>query len=218
MEIQLKDFIQSGKIVAFLNFSGSFCKLKNNSKIAYITSTPFCQNISVQKYLEKKVSSFSKEKFINACRMVLLNSDILSQNVSRLSFTEMKKLRFVEALLISSEVLVFVDFEQGFYDKSRSYYQKLFVKLTNYGKCILIFTKDVSFLFGFCSEFYLFSKDKYMKMNHFYDERIYQVLEKPEIISYVQYLKSKNITMEEYIETKEVLKAIYRSVNSGEHL
>ena len=218
MEIQLKNLIESNKIVSCIHFPISFKKVKNNSKIAYVTNAPYLQNIRVQKYFEKHIPDFAINKFQDACRMVQLSSSVLDCNISRLSFTEMKKLRFVEALLYHSEVLVFVDFEQGFYAKSRSYYQKLFLKLTKYGKSIVLFTKDISFLFGFTSEFYLWMDHKYEKITNFYDKRIYQYVSKPEIISYVESLRMKGITMDEYLETKEVLKAIYRSISSGERL
>ncbi len=218
MEIQLKSFIKEHSIVSCVNFPVSFQKHKNNSKISYITNEPYLQNIRVQKYFEKHFHPFSVSKFSDACRMVLLSPKILENNISQLSYTEMKKLRFVEALLSRCEVFVFVDFEQGFYAKSRSYYQKLFLKLTKYGKSVLVFTKDISFLFGMSSEFYLWMKNKYEVISSFYDSRIYQYVSKPIIISYVESLKNKGIHMEDYIETKEVLKAIYRSVSNGERL
>ena len=69
MEIKLKDFFELGKIVSFVNFHGSFQKCKNSGKIAYIFDEPFLQNISVDKYLKKKIKNFSKEKIGRAsCR------------------------------------------------------------------------------------------------------------------------------------------------------
>ena len=99
MEIKLKDFIEKEKIVAFVNVPTSFSNLKSNKKIAYVLANAYRQNIGVKKYLEKKFVSFSQEKFQKACQMVLLNPDILKSNLLHLSFTEVKKLRFVEALL-----------------------------------------------------------------------------------------------------------------------
>lgn len=218
MEIRLKDFIKPGKIVSFVNFSGSFGRLKNSKKISYVVDEVFQQNISVQKYFEKKLGSFSKEKFLDACRMVLLDPDVIYGNVSKLSYTEAKKLRFVEALLFQSETILLVNFERGFSFKSRSYYQKLFSKLTKYGKCILLVTDDVGFLMNFVSSFVLFGTDKYLELQDFYDDRIYQYVEMPEVISYVKYLEKRGIKLEHYLEVKEVLKAIYRSVSSGERL
>ena len=109
MEIRLKDFIKPGKIVSFVNFSGSFGRLKNSKKISYVGDEVFQQNISVQKYFEKKLGSFSKEKFLDACRMVLLDPDVIYGNVSKLSYTEAKKLRFVEALILNEVFLLRVE-------------------------------------------------------------------------------------------------------------
>lgn len=214
MEIRLKDFIQPGKIVTFVNFSGSFRHFKNTKKVAYVIDEVFHQNISVQKYFEKKLGTFSQEKFVDACRMVLLDPEIIHGNVSKLSYTEAKKLRFVEALLFHAETILFVNFEQGFTFKSRSYYQKLFSKLTKYGKCILLISDDISFLMNFVSDFILFEPNQYQLLHDFYDERIYKYVKMPEVISYIKYLETKGIRLEHYLETKEVLKAIYRSVSS----
>lgn len=218
MEIKLKDFVMPGQVVAFVNFSGAFHKFKNNSKVSYVLDVPYKQNMIVRKYLEKTFSNLSMERLEKACRMALLDLEVLDFNLSRLSRTEAKRLRFVEALLYNSETLIFENFESGFYGKNRSYFQKLFLKLTKYGKSILIVTQDVSFLFGIVSEFILFTENGYERITDFYNKKIYQYVEEPPIISYVNYLNKMGISMEHYVETKEVLKAIYRSVNSKEHL
>lgn len=218
MEIKLKDFVESGKVKAFVNFSGSFQKFKNNTKISYILDASYKQNVTVQKYLEKMFSNLSFDRLEKACRMALLDSSILEENLSKLSKTEAKRLRFVEALLWNSETFVFDHFEEGFYGKKRSYYQKLFLKLTKYGKSILIVTDDITFLFGLVREFFLFTEDGYHKISNFYDDLIYQYVLEPPLVSYVKFLNKKGIVMEPYIESKEVLKAIYRSVTSKERL
>lgn len=217
MEIKLKDFIAPCEITAFVNFNGSFQNLKNNDQISYVLDTPYSRKGSVHKYLEKSVPSFSVDKFYNACRMVLLSGDILERNINTLSRTEMKQLRFVESLLHGSDTIVFENFEQGFYGKNRSYYQKLFQKLTKYGKSIIYITNDITMLFGMVKKFVLFDKNEFVWITDFYDDRIYKICEMPPIISFVSYLNKKHISMEPYIETKEVLKAIYRSVNSRDN-
>ena len=73
MEIKLKDFIKPQEIVALVNFSGSFHKFKNNSKIAYITDSLYFQNMLVENYFKKLISNFSISKFQDACKMVLLD-------------------------------------------------------------------------------------------------------------------------------------------------
>lgn len=213
MEVKLKDFIQPGQIISFVHFKGTFNNLKSNSNIFYILDEEYRQNMNVQKYFEKKFESFSLSKFQDACKMVMLSEKVLENNLKNLSRTEAKKLRFVEALLCHSETLVFYHFEEGFYAKDRAYYQKLFLKLTKYGKCVLCITDDVSFLLGMVSKFVLFDQQTYRWVQDFYDDEIYQDIEMPEVISYVKYLNRKKIPMEHYIETKEILKAIYRSVN-----
>lgn len=216
--MKLKDYIKVGEVVAFVNFSVSFQKLKNNSKISYVTDYQMKQNMNVRKYLEKNIPNFSMQKFEDACKMVLLSSKVIGYNLKDLSRTEMKQLSLVEALLWNASTIVFQNFEEGFYEKNRNYYQKLFLKLTKYGKCIMIITNDVSFLFGLTTRFFLFTEDSSCLITNFYDDRIYQYVKMPTVISYVKFLNKKNISMDPYIESKEVLKAIYRSVNSRDSL
>lgn len=40
----------------------------------------------------------------------------------------------------------------------------------------------------------------------------------PFVISYVKYLEQQGLKIDHYLEPKEVLKAIYRSVTAGERL
>lgn len=218
MEIKLKEFVHPGEIIAFVNFGDSFQKLKNSKQIYIINNKEMKQNIKVGTYLEKNVSSFSRDRFENACRMVCLDSNVFSRNLKYLSKTESKKLQFVLALLSGAEVFLFDHFEDGFYGKSRSYYQKLFLKLTKYGKCVLVHTEDLTFLFGMVAKFLLFRGHDYIWINDFYNKQIFDYIAKPPLISYVEYLNNKGISIEHYLEPKEVLKAIYRSVNEKEHL
>ncbi len=217
MEIRLKDYIKPGEVTAFVHCPSNFYKFKNNRSISYITDEIFHQNISVQKYLEKRIEKFSLEKFDRACQMVQLDENICFRNVSKLSRTEMKKLRLIEALLLNSETLVFVNFEQGFYEKSRNYYQKLLLKLTKYGKAIVVFSDDLTFLMGLVKKFYFVNENQCL-LTDFYDDRLYECIPMPPLIEFVKLLRSHGLSMEKYVETKEILKAIYRSVQSGEHL
>lgn len=214
MAIKLKDFILDNEVVALVNFPGSFQKLKSNSNVFYVLDFPSRQNMKVINYFKKNVPSYSSKKFLDACKMVLLDAQVLDYNLRDLSRTEIKKLRFVEALLSQSKTLVFENFERGFYGKDRAYYQKLLLKLTKYGKSIVFVTNDISFLFGFVKRFVLFTDSGHEWIDDFYNERVYRYVYQPKIISYVNYLNQKNISMDHYIEPKEVLKAIYRDVNS----
>lgn len=216
MEIRLKNFIKKKEIVALVHFTGSFNDLNSNKKIFYVLNTSYLKNGTVRKYLKQRIVDFSLEAFQKACKMVLLSVDVINKNMKDLSRTELKKLYFVTALLLQSEVIVFDHFEEGFYGKDQLYYQRLFQKLITYGKSIICITDNISFLFGMVSKFILFMEDDYVWIEDFYDERIYQYVDKPPIVSYVNYLNHRNIPMEHYIETKEVLKAIYRNVSSGD--
>ena len=218
MEIKLKDFIKQGKIISFLNFSGSFEKLINNQKISYVLDNRKKYEKKVRDYFQETIFDFSESKFQDACKMVLLDPNVLEKSGISLSRTEYKRLQFVEALLNRSETILFQNFELGFYGKDRSYYHKLYLKLTKYGKCILCFTNDITFLFGMVSKFILFRENDYVLLDDFYQEEIYQYLEMPPIIAFIKKLNQNHIKLEPYIETKEVLKAIYRSVNSGDKL
>lgn len=218
MEIKLKDFIKPSQVIAFVNFNGSFKNLESNQKIFYVLDDKKSHDKIVRDYFIEKIIDFSESKFQDACKMVLLDYSVLDKNWNQLSKTEMKRLQFVEALLNRSETILFQNFELGFYGKDRSYYQKLFVKLTKYGKCILCFTNDITFLFGMVSNFILFRENDYIFVNDFYEDEIYQYIEMPPIISLIKNLNQKNIKLGSYIETKEVLKAIYRSVNAGDKL
>lgn len=214
MEIKLKDFIKKGEIIAFVHFSGSFRKFKNNKNISYVLDESMHQNMLVENYFKKLCLNYESSRFLNACKMVLLESDILKKNIKNLSRTEIKKLRFVEALLNQSETIVFENFFSGFYGKDINYFRKLLIKMTKYGKCIIFVTNNVEDLFGLVKRFILFQENNYEWILDFYDAKIYQYVSMPKIISYVNFLNENGKNMEHYIETKEVLKAIYRSVES----
>ncbi len=213
MEIKLKNFIEPGKIVSFLNFSGSFQKFKSNKKVCYVLDTPFTKNIKVGNYFRKYFSNYTESKFRDACRIALLDPIVVDTNLKNLSKTEIKKVRFVEGLMYQSDTFVFVNFEKGFYEKNRAYYRKLFLKLTKYNKCILLVTNDVSFLLGMKSQCFLFTEQCYEQIQDFYDDNLYHYVQMPQIISFVKFLNKRGIVMNHYVDQKELLKAIYRSVS-----
>ena len=176
------------------------------------------ENISVEYYLTKKIKKTknNKKHIIDSLKLVNLKEDILSQKVNTLSYTENKKIHLAISLLNNTSLIILDEFEKGFNYKERLFYQRLFLKLSKQlKKTIIVFTKDLNFLFNFVDK-YLFINNQVIiegQKNDYYRKELYQVLETPKIIDFCQYLQKKQHSVSNLVDLKELIKEIYRLVS-----
>jgi len=175
------------------------------NNVNYSLVTEFKFSGSVMNYL-------NSPKAKNALKMVMLTENYLEKKVEDLSETEIKKIILANALIKNKEYIVLDYFEKGITYKERESFKRLFRKLSNeYQKSIILFTNDITFLWDIADEIIYvdnkevintFTKDKYFELAKLVDQ--------PEIVKFIELMRSQNINVENYKNVLDLLKAIYR--------
>lgn len=206
MEVKnIIDTINPGEIVAFIgdfNFNEDLdCKILPSS-------------------FEGKVSDYflrisSKEKLIKALQVVDLSISDIEISCNELSCSLTNKLAITEALLGNEATLVLYNINKGLNYREAQNIKRVLKKLAEHNKKVVVITSDVEFLFNLTKRIYAFKNgklDKEFSLVNWFDKEIYNYVSRTPIIEFVDYCRSRNIKIEDSLETKELLKAIYRSV------
>lgn len=175
----------------------------NHENYSIVTEYKFPN--TVKEYLNSK-------KDIASLKMVMLNETILNKTSRELSNMDIKKINLAYALIQNKEYIILDYFEKGLNYSELEYFKRLFKKLAlDYQKTILIFTNDITLLWNICEEIFII--DNLENINEIKKENYLKVLDyidKPQIIRMIDLIKAKNIKIEYYKNTLDLLKAIYR--------
>lgn len=156
------------------------------------------------------------DKINKALQVVELNNDVLNKKYNQLSTSELNKLNVVEALLNNEEVQIFDNINKCLTYREVENLKRVLKKLAEHNKKVIVLSNDIEFLFNLTKKVYAVKDNKIVnKFNpiDWFDAEIYNYVAKPPIIDFVMNLRKKNIKIEDCVETKELLKAIYRSVS-----
>lgn len=174
-------------------------------------------NFNYRIVTEYKFSGTVKEYLNNnkdesSLKMVTLDSNYLNKKVEELSLSEIKKIILAKALIENKDVLVLDYFDACLNKSEKEYFKRLFKKLTKeYHKTILIFTSDLTFLWDIAEEIIIV--DKYEAINSIKKQDYFKFLNlmnKPEISRFIDLMRAKGLKIDDYKETSDLLKAIYR--------
>ena len=191
--LTLKKQRESGFI--FVNPNGRL------SDIGYVGNNPLkefnCKTVSEQMAYFKENYHLKyenvTEKIKDALLMVGLNDSFLNRTISTLSTSELKKVSLACVL---------------FYNP-----QKI-----KYGRNIIICSDNISNYLDVLDEYVIFNNGSLEVKGtnkDLYNNLIYKYIEEPHIIKFINLAKKKKgINLDNYIDIKELIKAIYRDVEN----
>lgn len=190
----------TGKIYGLI---GNIHLTTNNENYSIITDHRFRGN--VKEYLNSSKDSSSLS-------MVSLPEEYLAKNSSQISISDLKKISLAKALIENKKYLILIYFEKEMSYKEKANYQRLFKKLaTDYDKTILIYTNDLSYIWDITEEIIIIDNNNQINSVNKSDySKILDNIEAPPISSFIKHLKQRGIKIEDYHNTNDLLKAIYR--------
>ena len=172
-------------------------------------------------YLNKKYKTNYKniEKRIkDALKMINLDVTYLSEEFELMSDNELKLSNLAIALVFNSKIIMLDYFEKGMSYDQINYIKKLLNKLNKmYNKNIIIFSDDLDCYLNIINNIVIFNEGYIVfkgTNKDLYKDNLYKYIDEPSIISFIKYLRSKNHQFDDYIDLKELLKAIYRDVEN----
>ena len=202
--INLIDIANKGEITSYI---GNI-EITNNTVLPRFSN----DDITLLEYLSKICS---KEKILKAFTTLDIKEDVLNFYISELSQSLKNKLAIVEALVSNEEVLIFKNIHKGLSYREVEAIKRILKKFIEYNKKVLIITDDIEFLFGLTKKLVIVKSEDFVVLSpvNWLDLKIYDYVSKPPIIDFVLNCKKRGIKIDDSFETKELLKAIYRSVD-----
>ena len=176
----------------------------------------FLQGIKLKDYIKNKFSTISHEKIEEAYKICLLSDKDLDKPLNILSSNEIEKVELMIKLLENRDVIILSDFEINFLNKELNYFKSLFKKMvTKYNKTIVLITNRLDNIMDLV-DIILVVEDKKVILEisskDIYFDKIYENIDTPDIIEFVKTVRKKQVKMDDYIDIKELIKAIFRSV------
>ena len=175
----------------------------NNTNYSIITDYKF--NGTVSEYL-------NSPKAQSSLKMVLLDESYIDKKANDLSIGELKKVSLAKALIDAKDYLVLDYFDKSFNHKEIDYFIRLMKRMTSdYQRTVILFTNDITVLWNNIKE--LLIVDEYFVINTIPKEKYFEFIDKlnePEIVRFIKLMKELGLYIENYKDTQDLLKAIYR--------
>lgn len=168
--------------------------------------------LSVKNYL---MSITNEEKIKSSLKMVMFDKDINSI-ISKLSPVDKKKVQLAYALCKREKYIYFEYFEKGLTNKEKNYFKKLFQKIKEYQISIIVHTNDINFLVNAVDKICLVKNDAVVTLlskNDWYNDELYKYVSEPAIVEFIKYCKKVGVNIDNYLDNKEIIKAIFRLVS-----
>ncbi len=207
--MEVNKYINKGHVVSFSNF-----KRDDFKDYEIITTEILDSDTLVLDYMESL--GYNLEKIKASLQMVNGEEKLLTRNLLTLSSSEILRVKLMQKLMDNEEVIILENWDRYFMEKDWQFFKKLFKKLAKrYNKAIGIISDNVGFMIDLVDMLVIKkSENEVLEFSgkDFYNEKIYKYLDKPKVIDFVSYLKknNKNLDYYNYVEMKELLKAIYR--------
>ena len=179
---------------------------------AYVVNGFIDLDLSVKNYL---MSVTNTEKMHSSLKMVMFDKDI-NITISSLSPVDKKKIQLAYVLCKREKYIILDYFEKGLNSKEINYFKKLFKKIKEYQISVIVHTNDVNFIISIVDKICLVKNDNVVKILPKYDlynNEIYDYVDMPTIIEFINYCKSIGINIDNYLDNKEIIKAIFRMVS-----
>ena len=169
------------------------------------------------KYYKLNIKNIDK-RIKDALRMVNLDVTYISENFKDMSLNERKLVQLAIALILNSKVIILDYFDKNLNYSEINYIKKLLSKLNKmYNKNIIIFSDNIDNYINIIKNIVIFRNGNMVfegTNKDIYNNNLYKYIDEPNIISFIKYLNKNGHEFDEYIDIKELLKAIYRDVEN----
>jgi energy-coupling factor transporter ATP-binding protein EcfA2 len=137
---------------------------------------------------------------------------------SDLSNGELKKVALATMLFTNPKIIILDYYEKNLNDGEINYLKKLIYKLCNmYNKTIIICSDDINCYLNIINNVIIFKEGKIVyegNNKNLYDDELYKYIDEPPIIKFIKLANEKGHKIDNYVDIKELIKAIYRDVEN----
>lgn len=158
------------------------------------------------------------DKGLRALMMVGLSQEFLMRDILSMSRMEQKKVWLACVLFYNPKVIIVDYYFKGFNYKDKESLKKVFKRLkSKYKKNIIIFDDENEDYLDVVDNYVVFRNGKIVLEclgNDCYNEKLYRYMKMPKIIEFVKMARKNGHELLDYVDVKELIKAIYRDVEA----
>lgn len=141
-----------------------------------------------------------------------LDTRILKIKIKELTKTDFKFVLLAKLLLINKNIIIFDYFDVGLSYKDKKRLVKIIRTLKHDGKTILIISKNLVFLSQIIDSISVVKNEKIVYNGKMIDLLKLDLVHDEEIVKFIKLANKKNANLDMTLDSKELLKDIYRSV------
>lgn len=145
-------------------------------------------------------------------RYLELDTKILKTKIKELSKTDFKFVLLAKLLLNNKNIIIFDYFDTGLSYKDQKRLIRIIRTLKHDGKTILIISKNLVFLNQIVDSISVVRNEKIVYNGKMIDLINLDLVEDEEIVKFIKLANRKNAKLDMTLDSKELLKDIYRSV------
>ena len=166
-------------------------------------------NINIPNYGEKLVREIITKKVSKSLRMIKLDESILDKKFNELSSRNKSKVILASRLL--DKVIVLDGFTKGLIKQDIEYFKKLFKKISEYDRKIVIVDNNTEMFIDLVDNIYVINNDVMVyHTTDIYDAQLELYSDIPKIVKFTIQSSKLGVRIQQYKELDELLKAIYR--------
>lgn len=166
---------------------------------------------TVKKLLNRM--SFKNAKRIDSIFNYLdLDMSLLSKKVYDLSQRDFKFILLAKALIENRNNIIFDFFDVGLTYKDKKKVVKIMRTLKHDGKTIIVISKDLVFMNQIVDSIHVVNEGEIVYNGQLNELFKSDLVEEPDIIKFIKLANKKNAKLDYTLDSKELLKDIYRSV------
>ena len=179
-------------------------ELKLNGNIIGVVSNDFKED-----NVTGKVRDIVVKKSSDALKMVGLDDTYLDKDISELSLRDKNKI--ILASKLQDKEIMLINFSRGLTNKDIEFFKKLFKKIINYGRKIVLVDRNSNMFINCVDKIYVINNKKIvLEVNDIYDKGLEKYIEVPKIVEFTNKTLDYGVNINHYNELDDLLKAIYR--------
>ena len=166
---------------------------------------------TVKRFLKGKIVS-NKSRIDSIFKYLELNPEIIKLKLEDLSKTDFKFVLLAKTLLLNKNIIVFDYFDVGLTYKDQKRLIRIIRTLKKDGKTIVIISKDLVFLSQIVESIIVYKDGEIIYNGNINELTKLGKIADENITKFIKLANNKNAKLDYTLDSKELLKDIYRSV------
>ncbi len=153
------------------------------------------------------------QELLDSDNPVLTKMEQLLGVKNNLAITDNKRKRLARLFMVNDKYYLIENFEKNFTHIDNFAFTRMFRNICRkYNKTVILKSNDMNYLLDVVDYFILLEKEEIISKDNYYDSRLYEFIDKPVILKFIENALSKDIKIKYITNRLDLLKVVYRLV------